>query len=389
MEHGIERVAKMATNIKKIVISGYYGFDNSGDEAVLQSILLALQDSGQRYGVKFEPTVLSANPQKTTEQYGVRAVARSNIKQILRTLRSADGLISGGGSLLQDVTGLGSIPYYLGIIKLSQWLEKPVFVYAQGIGPVRRVFFQWLIRSVFQKNAYISVRDIESKKFLEHLELGAKTPIQLVPDPVMALPLPEDVKDEPNEHVHGQSIIGVSVRFWQDNEKFLTELGKALQQLLDSDTTICVHLLPFHLPTDEHASLKLIKEIKAIHHNRIHMKAYHEPQQMLAAVGRCRLLIGMRLHALIYAANQHVPMVGISYDPKIDQFLARLDMKAVATTTNLTAAEIVRTATHLLEEQSKWKSDKQDLLSTLRAEARFPAEAIALYFAPSERNPDE
>ncbi len=379
----------MAANIKKIVISGYYGFDNSGDEAVLQSILLGLQDSCTQYGVKLEAIVLSANPEQTAAQYGVRAVSRTNIKQILKTLRSADGLISGGGSLLQDVTGLGSVPYYLGVIKLAQWLKKPVFVYAQGIGPVKNRLFQWLIRAVFQHNAYTSVRDIESKQFLERLGLGQRQTIQLVPDPVMALPLPEHVKDDANEHAHGQSVIGVSVRFWQDNDKFLIELGKALQQLLDLDPTICVHLLPFHLPADEQASLKLLKEIKAIHHNRIQMKAYHEPQQMLAAVGRCHLLIGMRLHALIYAANQNVPMVGISYDPKIDQFLARLDMKAVAATTDLTAEAVVRMATHLLEEQSKWKSEKQELLRTLRAEARFPAEAIAQYFAPSERTHDE
>ncbi len=374
----------MAVNIKKIVISGYYGFDNSGDEAVLQAILLALQDSGQRYGVKFEPIVLSANPQQTATLYGVRAVSRNNIKQIIKTLRSADGLISGGGSLLQDVTGFGSIPYYLGVIKLAQWLHKPVFVYAQGIGPVKHRFFHWLIRAVFQHNAFTSVRDIESKRFLEQLGLGERHPIELVPDPVMALSLPEDIEGEVSNRENEKLIIGVSVRFWQENDEFLSELGKALQQLLDADPRICVHLLPFHLPSDEQASLKLIHEIEAVHHNRIQMKAYKEPQHMLAAVGRCDLLIGMRLHALIYAANQQVPMIGISYDPKIDQFLARIEMKAVATTANLQALEVVRQATELLDSRSKWQAEKQSLLNTLQSEARFPAEAIVRHFAPVE-----
>ena len=119
---------------KKIVISGYYGFRNSGDEAVLKSILLALKDEGGAQGVLIEPIVLSGDPAWTTEMYGVKAVHRMKPLDLLKAIGSCDGLISGGGSLLQDVTGGKTIPYYAGIIKLAQLLGKPTFIYAQGIG---------------------------------------------------------------------------------------------------------------------------------------------------------------------------------------------------------------------------------------------------------------
>jgi polysaccharide pyruvyl transferase WcaK-like protein len=105
---------------------------------------------------------------------------------------------------------------------------------------------------------------------------------------------------------------------------------------------------------------------------------------MLATVGRCQLLIGMRLHALIYAANQQVPMIGISYDPKIDQFLARLDMSAAASTDDLQPNVIVEQANALLTGAAQWRIDKQQHLQTLMEEARFPAQAIAQYFAPTD-----
>jgi polysaccharide pyruvyl transferase WcaK-like protein len=37
----------MGSKVKHIVISGYYGFGNSGDEALLHSILLALKQEAQ------------------------------------------------------------------------------------------------------------------------------------------------------------------------------------------------------------------------------------------------------------------------------------------------------------------------------------------------------
>ena len=100
----------MVTTSKKLVISGYYGFNNSGDEAVLKSILTALQEESQRSNVTIEPIVLSINPEWTTSMYGVRAVHRMKLKEVREALKESDGLISGGGSLLQDATGLKSIP---------------------------------------------------------------------------------------------------------------------------------------------------------------------------------------------------------------------------------------------------------------------------------------
>lgn len=62
-----------------------------------------------------------------------------------------------------------------------------------------------------------------------------------------------------------------------------------------------------------------------------------DPQLMLEEVSKCDLVIGMRLHSLIYAASQYVPPVGISYDPKIDQFLLRLDSEPAGNTDTLMA----------------------------------------------------
>lgn len=82
----------MVAAAQKIILSGYYGFRNSGDEAVLQSILDALQKHSQAAGIPVEPVVLSIDPEWTTATYGVKAVHRMKLGEVqpghLRECRS-------------------------------------------------------------------------------------------------------------------------------------------------------------------------------------------------------------------------------------------------------------------------------------------------------------
>lgn len=116
-----------------IVVSGYYGFANAGDEAMLAAMIEALTDIEPAIKI----TVISGNPEDTRQRHGVAAVYRLNYPEIARVLAKSQLLISGGGSLLQDVTSERSLYYYLSIMMLAKKLGKPVMLYAQGIGPVR------------------------------------------------------------------------------------------------------------------------------------------------------------------------------------------------------------------------------------------------------------
>jgi polysaccharide pyruvyl transferase WcaK-like protein len=102
---------------------------------------------------------------------------------------------------------------------------------------------------------------------------------------------------------------------------------------------------------------------------------------MLAEVSMCDLLIGMRLHSLIYAASQQVPMIGISYDPKIDQFLQLLELKAAATTDHFDADQLAEVALQFLGQGAKaeWINNKRQVIEKLQAEAQRPAQQIVNY----------
>ncbi|MFB5674740.1 polysaccharide pyruvyl transferase CsaB [Paenibacillus terreus] len=373
----------MVSSAPKIVISGYYGFRNSGDEAVLKSILTALEEAGKQAGVTVQPIVLSSDPAWTEKMYGVRAVHRMSLKEVRAAIRESSGLISGGGSLLQDATSPKTIPYYLAILKLAQWAGKPTFVYAQGIGPVQRKWFYPLIKSVFNRCKYISVRDEQSADLLAAMGVQ-RSSVNVVPDPVMGLPLPANADSGANGwSPTGMPVIGISVRYWDKERRELKAIADGLRKL-SAKRPVHLRFLPFHLPDDIEASRYVLGQLGDVAANGSSISVEEEitdPQQMLLEVSRCDLIIGMRLHSLIYAASREVPLLGISYDPKINHFLSRIGSEPVGSSDTLSGDKLAAEASALLDGREAWRGSRAAAIQTLRQEARLPARHIIEYLS--------
>lgn len=292
-----------------VVLSGYYGFDNIGDEAILFSIIESLR----RLDPHIHLTVLSNNPEFTKKTYNVEAINRWDWKEIRTVLKTADGLISGGGSLLQDATGLKSIPYYTGIMRMAMMQKKPVFIYAQGMGPIDKSISKFIVRTTLNKVAGITVRDAASRELLR--EIGVKKEIRVVPDPVLSL----DGSSFTNDWLKKQNLTGpivtVSVRDWASEINFKQFIAQALDKIARQGNSIV--FIPMHGEYDVKASesvAALMKEKSIIAPGNLSIG------EKISIIGESDLLIGMRLHALIFSAITATPFIALSYDPKIDAF---------------------------------------------------------------------
>lgn len=341
---------------------------------MLQSILMALQRESEASGIRVVPVVLSADPVKTAERYGVEAVHRMRFSEVRSALDSCEALISGGGSLLQDVTGWKTIPYYLGVIKLAQWMGKPTFVYAQGIGPVRRRVFYPLIRRVLNQSELVSVRDRESADLLR--QMGLYRDVMIVPDPVMGFPWLDEGKPDVPPDASRIPVVGVAIRFWREDRRELEQLAAGLS-LLAERRRVRLRLLPFHPPYDEEASAYVLERLEPrARYNAEIISGAEAPLDMLDQVAGCDLVIAMRLHALIYAATQRVPMLGVSYDPKVDQFLHRLGERAVGSTDALEPEALAAEAERLLDGRDAWRQARGPVIAEMQRESRTPAQHI-------------
>ncbi|MDS1029665.1 polysaccharide pyruvyl transferase CsaB [Bacillota bacterium LX-D] len=355
----------------KVVLSGYYGFNNLGDEGVLFSILRTLR--AQRPELKL--TVLSNDPAKTSKLYNVEAVNRWNPKEVWQTLRQADLLISGGGSLLQDVTSPKSLIYYLGIVWLAKKLGLPVVYYAQGIGPINTRLGQYLVPKVSNSVDLITVRDQDSKNLLTSLKV-TNPQIYVTADPVFSLYHREIERDQGQKLLTRSGVdleektplIGISVRGW----KKLTGYQKVLARLGDNLTQqgYKVVLLPFHFPDDVCVCREIARLMKE---EPVIVKEQCGVVEMLGVIGEMQLIVGMRLHALIMAAVMGVPAIGISYDPKIDSILKLIEQpnagRVETLDYELLNAEVEETLAHREEIVAKLF----ERVAELRVEARETA----------------
>lgn len=306
--------------MSRVVLSGYYGFDNLGDEAVLYAIIQSLRREDPDLAI----TVLSNNPAKTRQLYGVDAVNRWHPVKVWQALHRSDMLISGGGSLLHDVTGPKTIVYYLGVVEMARLLNKPVFFYAQGFGPVRRPFSKALVRLVCNGVDYITLRDEESLADFRSLHVN-RPPMEVTADPVLGLDVSR-ISLQAGRRILQEAgamtdkpLLGIALRPWQDEETYLNGVAALADQMLRDGWQPV--FLPFHHPVDVKTGEKAMARMTE--QGAVHLTRPSSVEEMLAVIGNLKGMVGMRLHALIMAAVWNLPIVGISYDPKVERFLAQ------------------------------------------------------------------
>ena len=359
-----------------IVISGYYGSKNGGDEAMLAAMLEVMREEIP----DLSATVISINPEYTKRRHHVDAVERRDIWNIIKKIRAADLLISGGGSLLQNVTSGRSLYYYLAIIFFALTFGRKVMLYAQGIGPIRGATAHKLMNIILNRVDLITVRDHGSLEELERLQI-TRPKIFCTADPVLALkPVSLDIGEKilaRNSIVRDGKFIGVAIRHWIDWENFNRELAAALDRLAE-ETAAKIIFLPMKFPEDIRAAQSTAAQMKT---PCTVLNEEFSTREILSLVGCMDVLIGVRLHALIFAGVMGVPMLGISYDPKIERFLDSIGEKPLGTMGDVTAAKIFDATLKKLRTPKNFRD--VNLLKKLgelaRLNAKLAAELITIY----------
>ena len=307
--------------MNKILIVGYHGYGNSGDEA----ILLAMKNNIISLYPEADLTALSHKPEDTSALYGVRAIQRFSLPAIVSAIRKRDVIVVGGGTLIQDGTSARSLFYYLGIIAIAKLFRKRVMIYANGVGPVTRRFGRFMTRWLVNKVDLITLR--EGLSFDELQSYGVTKPRTVVTaDPVFTLsgaPREEALAVLAAENVPtDRPIIGVSVREWHKSVGFTAQLA-ALCDSAAQTYNATILLIPMQYPQDLAISQALID---AMQQPAYILQKKWNPETLMGVMGLMDCVISMRLHALIYAAVQSVPMLGVVYDPKIQYYLKALEM---------------------------------------------------------------
>lgn len=315
----------------KIGIVGNYGNDNNGDESILLSIIMQLEDV---FNISREDiTVFSNNTQQTSEQYGVQSYPlyykRKNLyKTFYTTYKSNkkyvsqfDLLIIGGGGILMDFYRREAHLYSTYAL-MAKHAKVPYIVYGCGAGPLDTITGRLMIRLMCKHAFNISVRDPESKQLLE--DIGVKKEIEVIGDPAFNLYNPKPQYAEEPKEVAVSCVPMYNANYWpfgdvDKYERYVDGMAQNLDNLIEQEN-INITFFATKYPQDVYVTKDIQKKMKQHSRTKI-IDENLKPLKLVEVVSKYDAVIGTRLHSLIIATCSATPVIAISYHPKVTNFM--------------------------------------------------------------------
>jgi len=303
------------------IISGYYGFRNIGDDALLMSIIKDLKE----FKPDIKLLVLSKIPAGTSRDYQVESISRINLLRIYQAMKRSKSFIYGGGNLLQDNTSTRSLMFYLSTIWLAKKLNLKVMFYANGIGPLKKRLSRLLTRKIMNRVDVITLREELSFAELKNLDI-IKPKIQLTAD--AALTVTDGFSPDESDILTylgiktERPLFGISLRKYPGHEKFEHEKYETVIARIADHVAEKFGAFPVFIPMQYPDDLPVLKNAADKMKNESYVVSQKlDVCQTYELISKMHMVLGMRLHALVFSAVAAVPMVGLVYDPKIQGFL--------------------------------------------------------------------
>ena len=359
---------KAANRVFDIMLSGYYGYANSGDDALLDAVITSLKREREDLSI----IVLSRNPQATMRDYGVFSINRLNFFLVRRYMKRTRLIVYGGGSHMQDITSTRSLIYYTFLIHMAKFMKMRVMLYGNGIGPLAKARNAKKARNALEVCDYVSLRDPMSLAYVN--QLGVKNPNVVVSvDPVISVEHECMVDDDfalqfdpPFTLSRDEKFFIVSLRPWQFNEvAFVEKIADAINHAANIYGLVPV-LIPLHL-----MDVAILKDVaKKLDRHMIFNEVFTY-KKIMSIVSRAEFAMCMRLHALIYAARVGVPIIGLVYDPKVANFISYMNEDTQVDTSNLDLPALKRMIDRIMHDPAAAKekiAEERDRLKKLSGE---------------------
>ncbi|MBO8161812.1 MAG: polysaccharide pyruvyl transferase family protein [Thermosipho sp. (in: Bacteria)] len=394
----------MTKKIIKITLIGAYG-TNVGDNAILLGILRQMDRTLKESGYTPRFYIFTNYPDHLKNvlknqihelNSAIRFLKITNVPKMLITLANSDILICGGGGLIVDDWHLIFSSIYLIPIVWAYLFNKFITIYSIGASTPRSKIGRFLTSRILSIADIITVRDVNSRKAL--LGTGIRKPIYLYPDPALLL-VPKKYKkiEKYLNYKRNTTRIILSLRYIF---KYYSENIINHNCLLDNFRRIIGMLIKlynatiFFIPFNKHPKKwfendliigEQLKERVNDHSRFIIIDDIDNPEEIIGLITNADMLIGTRLHSLILASVANTPIIGISGDQKVSNFLDTLGLKKFSISPNDQQFQerIIGLINNILQDKKrarkfrKFLKNKRTMLS-LRA-SKLPEKVIATY----------
>jgi polysaccharide pyruvyl transferase CsaB len=380
---------------KKVVIAGYYGHRNAGDEAILSGILAELR----AFDLDLEFTVISGDPDHTARLHKVHAIGWKDFKSMIKEVEGASLVIVGGGGLIQDYWGVdktsflthrqGGISEFGSPILLAKLFDVPSMFYAIGVGPLNTDDGRDCARTLFEIVDGVTVRDEKSKKLIEELGIVGKD-IPVVPDPAIFVPkldLPADFLEKIGDFP--RPLLAASLRYWGigvESEGWQPKISEALDQVLEKlgGTMLFMpfHISDYYLENDQVVCKQIQSDMRHKDHTEVLLLDLN-PLERFTALSQFDFVFGMRLHALVAGLKAGLPCVAIAYDPKVRAFMDQMGLAEYCfNLSQLSPDEIAERTLTAYQNPSPFEGAAADLAETAASISQSAQIAVAILEKP-------
>lgn len=378
-----QAAAKEGRKLYDAIISGYYGYRNIGDDALLMSIINDLK----RYKPDIRLMILSKAPAATSRDFNVASISRFSMLRIFRAMKNTRAFIYGGGNLLQDNTSTRSLFFYLSMVWLAKKHRLKIMFYANGIGPLKKKVNRLLTKKIMNQVDVITLRETLSFEELKSLDIG-KPRILLTSDAALTV---ADGRDNIGTGILKQlglpkdkPLLGVSLRKYPghenfEHEKYESVIARAIDSMAEKYGAWPV-LFPMQHPNDvpilENVAGKMTSKCTVVKEKLNIFQTYD-------LISGMHMLLGMRLHALVFAAVASVPMVGLVYDPKIEGFLDCVKQPSAGDVRMLALEPLLKLMEDVWHNRDVISRQLDDIIPDLKEKARENARvAVELISSP-------
>lgn len=287
-----------------VLLAGYYGFGNLGDELLAEACLSLLE----RCGVSKERiAILSASPEETGKRLGVDAYDRWALCEVLVGMKNSNTMLFGGGGLFQDRTSLRSCFYYWSLVQMARIFSVKTWAVGQSLGPLNSAAGRYLAKKAFARFLYRNVRNRDSLGMLNNWGFFSTQS----PDLVMSLKVKRD---------------------FEMGERLLLNLRTGYDKISKQAVTSAVNtaekngfsIYGVALSDDDVKEFERYVSEGTLKLDQI--TVVRSLSQFEDVLNRSCCAIGMRLHFLILSLLAGLPMRGAPYDPKVASFCKEWDI---------------------------------------------------------------
>ncbi len=99
-------------------------------------------------------------------------------------------------------------------------------------------------------------------------------------------------------------------------------------------------------------------------------------KELYGLIGKISLLLGARLHSLIFAVSSSVKISAISYDPKVEYFMKSLGMKSICNIENIDTDKVCNDIFEKLESDIEYIGKRDELVQTLEENKKIIMELL-------------